>query len=159
METKKLHLCKYSQLCWSTFGSFFSLLSFWIGCLQLSPPNFSQFAPVFSAVLLHQFGWRHHSAIFTSLQMFNQIPVWTLAWPIQDIHGVVSSKVNNHKTVKKTLYLEVESYPIRSSDHFYFIFHIQFHFQKHFLPHHIESVTAVFRSQPHWNLLRRLTHF
>ena len=82
-----------SMLCWCTFGSNYSLKSFWIWCHKLGTPIFGQFCPfLFAAPLkLHQVGWevsvRSHFQI--SPEMFNRIKVCALAGPLKDIHRVV----------------------------------------------------------------------
>ena len=66
-----------SILCWCTFGSNYSLKSFWIWCHKLGTPIFGQFCPfLFGAPLkLHQVGWKAsvHSHFQISPEMFNRI--------------------------------------------------------------------------------------
>ena len=81
-----------SILCWCTFGSNYSLTSFWIWCHKLGTPIFGQFCPfLFAAPLkLHQVGREApvHSHFQMSPEMFNRIQVWALAGPLKDIHRV-----------------------------------------------------------------------
>ena len=82
-----------SILCWCTFGSNYSLKSFWIWCHKLGTPIFGQFCPfLFAAPLkLHQVGWEAlvHSHFQIAPEMFNRIQVWALAGPLMDIHRFV----------------------------------------------------------------------
>ena len=77
----------FSILCWCTFGSNYSLKSFW--CHKLGTTIFGQFCPfLFAAPLkLHQVGWEAsvHSHFQISPEMFNRIQVWALAGPLKDI--------------------------------------------------------------------------
>ena len=49
----------YSVLCWSTFGSDYSLESSWVWCCKPGTPVFGEFPPFFSAdpLKLCQVGW------------------------------------------------------------------------------------------------------
>ena len=60
----------YSVLCWSTFGSDYSLESFWVWLYRLCTPV--------DPLKLRQVGWRAslHSYFQVSPKMFDQVQVW-----------------------------------------------------------------------------------
>lgn len=73
---------------WCTFGSNYSLKTFWIWSQKLGTPIFGQFCPfLFAApIKLLQFGWEMAQPFF-SLKMFNWIQVWAMAGPLKDIQS------------------------------------------------------------------------
>ena len=77
----------HSVLCWSTFGSDYSLESSWVWRYKLGTPVFGEFLPIFSAdpLKLCQVGWEVllHSYFQVSPEMFDQVQVWALSGPFR----------------------------------------------------------------------------
>ena len=84
----------YSVLCWSTFGSDYSLESSWVWRFKLGIPVFGEFLPFFSADprKLCQVGWGAllHSYSQVSQEMLDRVQVRALAGPLKDIQSLVS---------------------------------------------------------------------
>jgi hypothetical protein len=83
----------YSVLCWSTFGSDYSLKSSWILGYKLGTPVFGEFLKLFSAdpLKLCQVGLGAllHSYFQVPLEMFDRFQVQALAGPLKDIQRLV----------------------------------------------------------------------
>ena len=83
----------YSVLCWSIFGSDYSLGSSWVWHYKLGTPIFGEFFTFFSAepLKLCQFGWG--ASLYSKFQVFpetfNWVQVWVLARPLKDIQRFV----------------------------------------------------------------------
>ena len=83
----------YSVLCWSTFGSDYSLESSWVWHYKLGTPVFGEFLPFFSAdpLKLRQVGWGAllYTYFQVSPEMFDLVQVQALAGPLKDIERLV----------------------------------------------------------------------
>ena len=77
----------YSVLCWSTFGSDYSLESSWVWCHKLGTPVFGEYLPFISAdpLKLCHVGWGAllHSYFQVSLEMLDRVQVQALAGPLR----------------------------------------------------------------------------
>jgi len=104
-----------SMLCWSTFGSNYSLKSFWVWRYKLGTPIYGQFLPFFFAepLRLHQVGWGAsvHSHFQISPEMFNWVQVWALAGPLKDIHRVVPKPLVSRLSSRMSLYIAAFIFP------------------------------------------------
>jgi hypothetical protein len=98
LKTEILYLHKsiqtlYWVLCWSTFGSDYSLKYSWVWRYKLGTPVFGEFLSFFSAdpLKLCRVWWRVllHSYIQVSPEMFDRLQVWALAGPLKDIKSLV----------------------------------------------------------------------
>ena len=74
----------YSVLCWSTFGSDYSLESSWVWRYKLGTPEFGEFLPFFSVDPL-KLCQVLHSYFQVFLEMFHRVQVRALAGPLKDI--------------------------------------------------------------------------
>ena len=83
----------YSVLCWSNFGSDYSLKSSWVWRYKLGTPVFGELLTFFSAdpLKLCQVGWGAslHSYVQVSPEMLDRVQVWSLAGPLKDIQILV----------------------------------------------------------------------
>ena len=83
----------YSVLCWSTFGSDYSLESFGVWRFKLGTSVFGEFLPLFSAdsLRLCQVGWRAsvQSYFQVSPEMFIRVQVRALSGSLKDIQRLV----------------------------------------------------------------------
>ena len=83
----------HSVLCWSTFGSDYSLELYWVWRYKPGTPVFGEFLPFFSADLLKlcKVGWGGtlHSFFQVSPEMFDQVQDRALAGPLKNIQRLV----------------------------------------------------------------------
>ena len=83
----------YSVLCWSTFGSDYSLKSSWLWRYRLGTPVFGEFLPFLTAdpLQLCQVGWEAslHSYFQVSPEMFDPVQAPALAGTLKDIQRLV----------------------------------------------------------------------
>jgi hypothetical protein len=84
----------YSVLCWSTFGSDYSLESSWVWRYKLGTPVFGEFLPFFSADPLKfcQIGWGASLQFFqVSPEMFDRSGLWLgHSWTFRDLSRIQS---------------------------------------------------------------------
>ena len=110
----------YSALCWSAFGSDYSLESSWVWRYKLGTTVFGDFLPFFSAdpLKLCQVGWGAllHSYFHVSLEMFDRVQVWALVGPLKDIQRLIPKSVLRCLGCALTVVVLMEGEPSTQSE-------------------------------------------